>query len=154
MVALVREQLREEHAARVVGRAALDLLVTVPSSHLEAHMNRSSTTALVITFVAIAAALTVFGGPIGLAGAIVLFGLAVMTWRRNRPVVDAGDGRWWKLLLAGVVLLGTLIVVTTITGELPSGGWYIAMATMLTSFGLIGAGIVLGIAGRFGTRPA
>jgi len=154
MVLLLRQQLRDENVARVAARAAVDLAITVPVRHLEVHMNRTATTALVITFGALGAALAVVGGPIGLVAAFALFALAVVTWRRNRPVVAAGDGRWWKLLLGGAGLLATLIVVTTITGELPSGGWYIAMATMLTSFGLIGAGIVLGIAGRIGTRAA
>lgn len=154
MVALLSHQLRDEHVARVVSRAAVDLAITIPARHLEVHMNRTSTTALVVIFAAVGASLTVFGGPVGLVGAIVLFGLALLTWRRNRPVVGAADGRWWKLLLSGVALLGTLVVVTTITGELPDGGWYVAMATMLVSFGLIGSGIVLGIAGRIGTRAA
>lgn len=149
MVALLEEQLRDEPAPRVVGRALLDLLVTVPTRHLEAHMHSSATTPLVVTFAALAAAFAVFGGPIGLALAVGLLGLAALIWRRSRPVVTTPDSRWWKLLLGGVGLLAALIVVTTITGELPNGGWYVAMATMFTSFGLIGAGVVLGIAGRF-----
>ena len=152
MVALLEHQLRDEPAPRVMGRAAVDLLVTVPTRHLEAHVPSSTTTPLVITFAAVAAALTVFGGPIGLAGAVMLLALAALIWRHNRPVV-AHDSRWWKLLLAGLVLLGALVVVTTIAGELPDGGWYVAMATMFTSFGLIGAGVVLGIAGRLRPVP-
>lgn len=154
MVALLRHQLRDESVARVAARTAVDLAITVPTRHLEAHMSPTPATVLVVLFGALAAALTVFGGPVGVAGGVVLLALAVVTWRRNRPIVETGDTRWWKLLLAGVALLGTLVVVTTITGELHNGLWYLAMATMLTSFGLIGAGIVLGIAGRVGTRPA
>jgi hypothetical protein len=151
MVLLLEDQLRDEATARVVGRAVLDLLVTVPTRHLEARMNRTPTIALVVAFAAIAAALTVVGGPVGLAGGVALFALAVVTYRRNRPVVSAADGRWWKLLAAGAALLVALVVVTTITGELPSGGWFVVMVAMLTSFGLIGTGIVLGIAGRVRT---
>ena len=148
MVQLLADQLRDESRIRVVGRTVLDLLVTVPARHLEAHVPTSSTTPLVVTFASVAAALTVFGGPVGLAGAAALLALAALAWRRGRPVVAEQDSRWWKLLLAGAGLLTALVVVTTITGELPEGGWYVAMATMLTSFGLIGAGVVLGIAGR------
>jgi hypothetical protein len=154
MVALLGHQVRDENVVRVAARTAIDLALTIPARHLEAHVRRTPTTALVITFVTIATALAVVGGPGGVAGAAVLLGLAVLTWRRSRPVVDAVDGRWWKLLLAGVTLLATVVVVTTITGELPDGGWLVAMASLLTSFGLIGAGIVLGIAGRVGTRAA
>ena len=153
MVALFENQLRDERAPRVVARAVLDLLVSIPTRHLEAHMPRSTPTALVITFAAVAAALAIYGGLFGLVGAFWLLLLAGLLWRRNRPVVAAGDGRSWKLLLAGAGLLGTLVVVTTITGELPDGAWFVAMATMLTAFGLIAAGVVLGIGARFRTLP-
>lgn len=148
MVALLEEQLRDEPAPRVVGRAALDLIVTVPTRHLELHM-RSTITPLVIAFVAVATAAVVFGGPLGLGASVVLLALAALVWRRGRPVAAARSSRWWKLLLAGVGLLATLVVVTTIIGELPDGAWFVAMVTMFTSFGLIGSGVVLGITGRF-----
>ena len=154
MVVLLEEQLRDEPAARVVARTVLDLLVTIPTRHLEVHMTRSTTTPLVVILAAIAVALAVFGGPIGVAGGVALVALAAIVWRRGRPVVAVRDSRWWKLLLSGAGLLATLVVVTTITGELPSGGWYVAMATMFVSFGLIAAGVVLGIAGRFRPVPA
>lgn len=150
MVALVRRQLRDENQARVAARTALDLAITIPARHLEARMNRTPTTLLVLTFVAVGAALAVLGGPAGLLGGVALFALAVVTWRRNRPIVQMADGRWWKLVLAGVLGLVALILVTTITGELPQGGWYIAMVTMLTSFALITAGVLLRIAARSG----
>ena len=53
---------------------------------------------------------------------------------------------WWKLLAGGAGLLAALIAITTATGELPDGGWLIAMVTGLTALVLLGAGIVLGIA--------
>lgn len=148
MVALLAHQLRDENIARVVARTAVDLATTIPARHLEARMNRPSTTVLVTTFVVVGAGLAILGGPIGLAAAVVLFALAAVTWRRARPVVAVDDGRWWKLLLAGVALLVSFIVGTTIIGELPDGGWYVAMASLLTSLALIGAGVVLGVAGR------
>jgi uncharacterized membrane protein len=43
--------------------------------------------------------------------------------------------------------------VTTAIGELPQGGWYVAMAVLFTSFALIGSGIVLGILRRVHPRP-
>lgn len=151
MVALFEDQLRDEHTARVVGRAALDLALSAPTRHLEAHMHRTSTTALVVTFVAVAVAVAAVGGPLGLTGALGLLVLAAIAWRRSRPVGGAADGGWWKLLLGGLALLGLLIVITSATGELPEGGWFVAMTALFTSFALIGAGIVLGIAGRFRT---
>ena len=49
------------------------------------------------------------------------------------------------MLAAGLGLLAALISITTATGELPEGGWYIAMLTGLTAVVLVAAGIVLGI---------
>lgn len=154
MVTLLRHQLRDENVARVAARTAVDLALTVPARHLEVHMSRTSTTALATTFVTVGAALAVVGGPGGVVAGLALLALAFVAWRRSRPVVDVADERWWKLLVAGVVLMGALVAVTSATGELPSAGWVVAMATGLGALGLIGAGIVLGIAGRVGTRPA
>jgi hypothetical protein len=155
MAALLEAQLRDERAARVVGRAALDLLVTVPSRHLEAHMSRASAPILVIVLVALGLVLAVVGGPVGLVAALATFAVAAVTWRRSQPIVANVDGgRWWKFLLGGAGLLVALIVVTTITGELHNGTWYIAMVAMLTSFALIATGVVLGIAARFRLHTA
>jgi hypothetical protein len=153
MVALLEDQLRDEQALRVFARALLDLLVTIPTHHLEVHMPGSATTGLVLSFAAFAVASAVFGGPFGVGAAVVLLVVAALVWRRSRPVVAAGDSRWWKLLFAGVGLLGTLVVVTTMTGELPDGAWFVAMAALFTSFVLIGAGVVLGVASRFRFMP-
>jgi hypothetical protein len=148
MVLLLEAQLREEHALRVLGRTTLDLLVSIPVRHLEAHMPHSSPTPLVIAFVAGAGAAAVFGGPAGLIAAVALLAMAALLWRHDRPVLAASDTRWRRLLLGGLLLLGALVAVTSATGELPSGGWYVAMATLFTSFGLIGTGLVMGLAGR------
>jgi hypothetical protein len=152
MVALLEAQLREEHAVRIIGRTSIDLLVSIPLTHLETHMPRSSATPLIIAFVAVAGAAAVFGGPVGLLAAVALLTVAGLLVQHQRPVAVTSTTRWWKLLLSGVLLLGTLVAVTTATGELPSGGWYIAMATLFISFGLIGTGVVLGLAGRLRTH--
>jgi Trk-type K+ transport system membrane component len=153
MVALLEDQLRDENTLRVVSRSVVDLAITVPIQHLEPYMRRSTTSVLVVAFVSIAAAFTVFGGPVGLAGAVVLLGLSVLVWQRSRPD-HPPTANWWRFMLGGLGLLGILVAVTTATGELPSGGWYLAMATLFTSFGLIAAGIILGIASRFRPRAA
>src|SRR5688500_5319017 len=131
MVLVLRHQLRDENVARVAARTAVDLAITIPARHLEVRMNRSSATAVIITFVAVGAGFAILGGPVGLAAAVALLALAVVTWRRTRPIVAVDAGRWWKLLLAGAGLLATVVVVTTITGELQNGTWYVAMASLL-----------------------
>jgi hypothetical protein len=58
----------------------------------------------------------------------------------------------WKLLLVGGCTLVTLIVLTSITGELPDGWWFVAMVTLLFSLLTISAGVVLGAAQLFDGR--
>jgi hypothetical protein len=154
MVALLVAQLEDEAAPRVVWRTALDLLLTVPTRHLEARMSRSSTTAAVVLLVALGVALAVVGGLLGMAAGATSIAVGVLTFVRSRPVVSTGDGRWWKLLLGGAALMATLVLVTNLTGELPHHGWYVAMLTALTALVLMALGLVLGIAGRFnGDHP-
>lgn len=81
MVALLEAQLRDEAAARVVGRAVVDLFVTVPNNHLEVHMSRRSTTPAVIALFAIGTVVGIIGGAIGLAVAAAAFAVAALTWK-------------------------------------------------------------------------
>jgi hypothetical protein len=121
LVGLVTDQLREEPTWRVLGRTTVDLALTVPTRHLEAHMSRSATT---------------------------LVPLMLVSAHRARPLTEPRptSGNWWKLLGGGSLVLAVLIATTTATGELPEGAWFLAMVTLFTALVLIGAGIVLGIA--------
>lgn len=154
MVALFESQRRDEGTLRVVGRTAVDLVSTIPTRHLEAHMSRPSPTIAVVVLAALGVLLAVVGGTSGVLAAAVTFVVGVLVWSRNRPVATPAGGRWWKLLLSGLGLLAALIVVTTATGELPEGGWFVAMFTLLLSLLLIAGGLVLGAASRFRVRPA
>jgi hypothetical protein len=155
LVDLLTEQLRDEPTGRVVARGLIDLALTVPTQHLEAHMDRSPNTALTCALGALAFATTAVGVAVGhpavlvgcLAVGITLAGLALLNARRGRPLTDAKPiaVHWWKPTAAGIGLLLMLIAVTTATGELPDGGWYVAMITLLTALLLIGTGLVLGI---------
>ena len=74
--------------------------------------------------------------------------LGLLTRHRARPLTRPrpATDHWWKLLAGGAGLLAALIAITAATGELPEGGWLIAMVTGLTAIVLLGTGIVLGIA--------
>ena len=148
MVALLQQQLGEDHGLRIVGRTALDLVVSVPTRHMEAHMSSSSAAPLIILFVAAAAAFAVIGGPVGLAVALVLLATAGLLWRRSRPIAPTSQSLWWKLLASGVALLVAFAVTTSLIGELPDNGWFVGMASLLVASALIASGVVLGIAGR------
>jgi hypothetical protein len=60
---------------------------------------------------------------------------------------------WWKLVASGGGLMIALIVITTATGELPEGGWIVAMITGLTAIILMSIGVLLGIA-QLASRPS
>jgi hypothetical protein len=165
MALLLVDQLRDEPAGRVWARGIVDLAITLPTRHLEAHMNRPPNAAVATLFTTVSAAgllLAAVGGTslgvltVGLVTAGISGGLAVASWRRNR-FISSGAGitaHWWKYLVAGAVTLGTLIAVTTATGEVDGSLWWPMMITVLCSMLLLGVGLVLGTAHLLGSRGA
>lgn len=155
LVLLLTVQLRDERAPRVAVRTAVDLLLTIPQRHLESRMSttRPSTLPAVLGAVALSVLVVavVVGHPAVLAGGVAVSlafgGLALLAAHRDRPLTDARpwSAHWWRLLTSGVVILGGLVAATTATGELPSGGWFAAMAAGLAALLLVAAGLVLGI---------
>lgn len=162
MALLFADQLRDEPAARVWARSAIDLALTVPTRHLEAHMNRAPSMLLPVLFAAIGASglgIAAVGGTgpgmlaVGLSIAVVALGLAAVAWRNLRPVgTDDVSAHWWKLVFAGAGLLAAFAGVTTITGELPEALWWPMIITVFCALALFGTGVVLGIA-HLAARP-
>ena len=149
MVALFREQLRDEPAWRVCGRALIDLAVTVPVLHVEAHMSRSRTPVFVLVagLVAAAAAFMFVEGLLGVTIAFLGVALAVLIWRRERPARERQRfaAKWWVFLGGGAGLLVIVIGAATAAGELSDPAWAVTMISLLASVALVGAGVVLGI---------
>jgi hypothetical protein len=155
LVQLFADQLADERAPRIVARTVLDLALSVPQRHLESDMRTTRSSILpVMFFVAALTSLAVglaIGHPSVLAlcafATLAFIALALVAIHRARPLseVRSAPSRWWVALTAGVVLLVGLILVTNATGELPEGGWLLAMITGLTSVVLIGTGVVLGV---------
>jgi hypothetical protein len=149
MVLLFREQLRDERTWRVCGRGVLDLVITIPIRHVEVHMTRTRTPALVLmgTFVIASATFALVEGLPGVAVAALGAALAMLIWRHERPAPSqrAAAERWWKLLTVGAALLATVIGVTTANGELSEPAWGIAGVTFLVSVSFLGAGVILGL---------
>jgi hypothetical protein len=162
LVQLFADQLRDEAGWRVVTRSAVDLAITVPTRHLEAHMNRTPTPLVPALFAALAVSSVIVGLVVGhpivllicLAVGVSAGALGLVSAHRTRGLTQARPttAHWWKVLAAGGGLLAALIAVTTATGELPDGGWLIAMVTGLTAIVLLSTGVVLGIA-HLASRP-
>ncbi len=152
MVQLARDQCSEEPAWRVFGRALLDLAITLPTQHMEAHMNRNPDHLVPLVYTAVAsggALLAIAGGSsvamlvTGLAVAVVAGAMAAVAWRRSGPMrTNIASGSWWKFLLAG-----PCIVLMVIAGAgLGIEAWLLMMASLFVAVVLTSIGLVLGIA--------
>jgi hypothetical protein len=165
LVSLFRDQCHDEATSRVLGRAVVDLILTVPHQHLEARMHRNPTPALTIFYAAASVAglgLAAVGGSaigvvaLGLAVAFAFGALAATTWRRAAPAMErTTTSGWWKFVLAGPALIAAVVVA----GGLGVEAWEVGMVTAFLGIVLLAVGVVLGIvhaAGRGGrtTSPA
>jgi hypothetical protein len=163
MMRLFHEQLRDGPRVRVCWRTTLDLILTVPHQHLEVHMKRDPTPALLLVYLAVAlvgVVVAVVGGSsapaLVVGAALVASGgaLAIATWRRAAPFQGSGlSAQWWKFVVAGPVLLGSVVVAAGFGVE----AWFLGMAVIIAAFGLVGIGVVLAVVrltGRRHPRPA
>lgn len=150
MELLFCEQCRDEPVWRVSTRAVLDLAVTIPTQHLEARMNSNPNPLIAILFAALATGgllLAILGGSepasliIGLGLTLVTGTLSVVAWRRAAPVpTERASRTWWILVIGGLALIGLVIAASGAGVE----AWYLGLASILTAFLLIAAGLVVG----------
>ncbi len=156
MALLFAEQLRDEPAGRVWTRGVVDLAITIPALHLEAHMNRPPNPTVPVVLAAVSVSglvLGIVGGSnlgmlgLGLAVAVIAGLLAFAAWRHTRAISAARPAaeRWWQVLAAGVIVFATTIVVVNVTGEVPDGWWVPMMLTLLAGVVTTAAGLILGI---------
>jgi hypothetical protein len=162
LVATFTEQIRDDSATHVWLSTVRDLVVTVPSQHLEARMNRPApqTVAVLATSVTVAAlVLAIVAGTGPVVGVFLLIALvalvvATLAWKSARPAENGGSiaTRWRTILIIGVALLATVILVINVppysNRELPEALWLLMMLALVTSVGLITVGLTMGIARR------
>ena len=164
MALLFAKQLCDEPAAQVWARGLVDLVITVPTRCLEAHMNRPPTPLVPLLFAVLSltgVGLALIGGSslgmlaVGVSVAVVAAVLAVVAWRYARPLAVArpAGAHWWKFLTAGAAVLAAVIVVTPATGEVDGSMWWPMMITVVGALMLIATGLVLGVAHRTRNRP-
>ncbi len=169
LVTMFTEQLRDDGAARAWLSVVHDLVVSVPTQHMEARMNRPTprTIAVIATVGTVAALVLAFvagTGPIvGVFLLMAVMGLvgATLAWKAARPTGPAGSSvsnRWRTLLIVGVVLMAGVLVVINVPPyndrDLPEPGWVLMMMSLVTSVGLITVGLTMGIAHRATARHA
>lgn len=157
MALLFADQLRDEPAGRVWARGAVDLAITIPAQHLEAHMDPPPNPTVPVVFAALSVTGVVFalvaGSNLGLAGfglavVVVAGALAAASWRHSRTVTAArpGPSHWWKVLTAGVGVLTATIVLLNVVGEVSDVWWGPMMLTLLAGILTTATGLILGIA--------
>ena len=151
MVQLVRDQSVDEAPWQVCGRPAIDLAITIPTQHLEARMNRTPNHVVPLVYAAVAvggALLAVVGGTnatmlvIGACIAVAAGALAAFAWRRAGPFRATNtSGAWWKLVIAGPCIVGTVIVAAGLGVE----AWFLGLVSVFVAFVLTGLGLLLGL---------
>lgn len=164
MALLFRDQLHDESARRVWARCVVDLAITIPTQHLESHMNRPPKSIVPVLFAALGVAGVVFAlvvgssvglSAVGLAVAVVAGVLATASWRGTRTAAATRPVRtqWWKIVLVGVGTLTATIVVVNVVGEVSEGWWAPMMLAFLVGILTTATGLVLGI-GQLTARRA
>ncbi len=156
-------QLREHGPSRCWLRTLQDLIITVPIQHLESRMKHPTSfhvTSSRVTVTCLALAITgalaaiVTGSlyaVIFLLVALLAVAIAAMSRKAIKPALALEDSaKWKKFLAAGITLLAIIIVLLNVppnnTQELSAWAWSLMAGSMLLSFTLIGAGVVLGVA--------
>ena len=163
MALLLAQQLRDEPTSRVLARVVLDLAITIPTRHLEAHMNQPRNHTVPVLFAALGISglvLAVIGGSrvgmlcFGLAVAVVAGALAITAWRRTSTVsaTRSTTEHWWQILLTGVTVLATAIIVLNVVGEVSEGWWLPTMLILLAGAATTAAGLILGTVHRIEIR--
>lgn len=163
MALLLRDQLRDERAARVWGRTLLDLVLTVPPQHLEVLVSRPVSAAALYSGLG-GAALLVAGVTLVTVGlsvpslvvAAVLGSLGALAWRRSHALSgprSRGHRGVAHLAAGGVGLAVTLLSVRG-AGELAAGPWVVFALALLTSVGLLVVGLALLVHRSPGHRSA
>lgn len=164
MALLFADQLDDEPAGRVWARGVVDLAITIPTRHLEAHMNRLPNPTTPLLFAALGVAGLLFGTlagsnlgmlVIGLSVAAVAGALAVFAWRHTRAITSSRPvtAHWWKFLAGGASVLAVVVVVTTATGEVVGSLWWPMLLTVLSALVTLAVGLVLGISHLTRSRP-
>ena len=159
MVELVREALLDEPTRRVGSRIFTDLAISLPTQHLEAHMQRPSTHLVPLIYTAIAGAgvlLALVGGTnitLLIAGVVVAATAgtaAVVAWRRAAPIGRSIQTvHWWKFVVAGPILIGGVIAAA----EAGVDAWFVGMFAVFLGLILTGAGLLLGLVRLTTRRP-
>lgn len=165
MVQAFQDDLIERGTRRVWSRTIGDLLVSIPIQLVETAMPKPSKTrtaqiallASTLTVLAVAAA----GRYVALIGAVILAVTVsgLVYWRSTVPYRDAvtdASAAWWRVILAGAVLLGGIGAAATFGPDMDWFPWHLAAFLYLSAWVAMISGVLLGLlhlAQRLRERP-
>lgn len=159
MVQLARDDCRDDPPWRVACRVLVDLAISIPTQHLEAHVHRSPSHLVPLIYTAVAGAgivLALAGGSnvasliVGLVVAAIAGTLAVVAWRRAAPIGGSVQTtHWWKFVAAGPVIIGGVIVAAGLGVD----AWFVGMFFVFLALILTGVGLLLGLVRLTTRRP-
>jgi hypothetical protein len=164
LLALFEAQRADDGVRRTWLRAGRDLLVTIPTQHLEAIVHRRSPRGISAAIAALGGTLLIGGVVLGSAvspllllvgGVLAVAG--VVSWQQHRDVAAPSIAEsWWKVLLAGPALLALNALVHAAwptSVDLDSDiEWLLTFSGVIVAISLITCGVMLG-AVRFFNRP-
>jgi hypothetical protein len=166
LVRLFAQQIEEQPPAHVWGRTFRDLLVSVPTQRLEAHMNRPATHLLPVVSGVVAGVAALIAVAVGTGPALPIFivlallgaAITVWSWQASQPVRadNAAGASWWKVLLAGPALAALTFAAIAIPWpqaiDLGENAYWLIVIAFMTSMALAAAGLLLGISAAVGRR--
>lgn len=97
---------------------------------------------------AAALAMIAFGGTFALLALVIVATVTFGYWRgrtQYREALRDGRSSWWRYLVAGAALLGTLALAANYGPDFDWFPWGGLVALFLLAWGLFGLGVLLGI---------
>lgn len=159
MVQLVRSSCNDEPAWRIAFRVLLDLATSIPTQHLEARMKTPSQPVIPLIYTAVAFAGFALAAAGGTNVGMTAFGLVVaalagttafISWRRLAPTGRSVPTElWWKCVLAGPILIGSVVVGASFGVEAWEAGMLVALLGLVSTV----TGLLLGLLRLTSRRP-
>lgn len=156
MVLLFEDQRADDGALRAWSRTARDLLVTIPTQHLEVLVHRRSprlvSSAVGLLGIVVLVAGVIIGSavsPLLLLVGVVLAVAGAMAWQQHRDVVAPElVESWWKVLLAGPAVLASVVLAHAVWPPSLEPGddvaWLLTFSSIILAITLIVSGVLLG----------
>lgn len=154
MVRVFEDDLTERGTRRAWSRTIHDLLVSIPIQIVEATVSKPSKTRLAqagiaLSILAVLAVVAVGRFVVIIVPLVVAIAAgALVYWRSTLPYRDAvtdASASWWKVILAGALLLGSIGAAATYGPSMDWFPWHLAALLYLAAWVAMIVGALLGL---------